>query len=42
MMMIYDDDYLYGTLGISSWRECHLGNNMGLLLKLGFLPVINT
>ena len=28
--------------GISSWRECHLGNNLGLLLKLGFLLVINT
>jgi hypothetical protein len=42
MMIINDDDYLYGTFGISSWRECHLGNNLGLLLKFGFLLVINT
>jgi hypothetical protein len=28
--------------GISSWRECHLGNNLRLLLKLGSLLVINT
>jgi hypothetical protein len=27
---------------ISSRRECHLGNNLGLLLKLGILLVINT
>jgi hypothetical protein len=27
--------------GISSWRECLLGNNLGLLLKFGFLLVIN-
>jgi hypothetical protein len=25
-----------------SWREYHLGNNLGLLLKLSFLLVINT
>jgi hypothetical protein len=28
--------------GISSWRECHSGNNLGLLLKFGSLLVINT
>jgi hypothetical protein len=28
--------------GILSWRECLLGNNLGLLLKLDFLLVINT
>jgi hypothetical protein len=22
--------------GISSWRECHLGNNLGLLVKFDF------
>jgi hypothetical protein len=34
MMMLNDGDYLYG---ISSWMECHLGNNLGLSIKLGFL-----
>jgi hypothetical protein len=42
MMMLNDDDYPCGNLGISSCRECHLGNNLGLLLKYGFLLVINT
>jgi hypothetical protein len=40
-MMLNDDDYLLWYFGISSWRECHLGNNLGLLLKFGFLLVIN-
>jgi hypothetical protein len=33
---------IFMVLGISSWREYYLGNNSGLMLKLGFLPVINT
>jgi hypothetical protein len=24
---------IFMVLGISSWRECHLDNNLGLLLK---------
>jgi hypothetical protein len=42
MMMLNDDDYNYGIFGISSWREWHLGKNLRLLKKLGFLLVINT
>jgi hypothetical protein len=30
------------VLVISYWRDCHLGNNLELLLKPGLLLVINT
>jgi hypothetical protein len=32
---------IFMVFDISSWRECHLGNNLCLLIKLGFLLVIN-
>jgi hypothetical protein len=41
MMMITDDDYNYG-LSYLLLEGVLLGNNVGLLLKPGFLLVINT
>jgi hypothetical protein len=42
MMMVAGDNYNCGFSSNSSRWECHLGNNLGLLRKLGFLLVINT
>jgi hypothetical protein len=42
MMMLNDDDYIYGIWYFSLGGSTIWVNNLGLLLKLGSLLVINT
>ena len=42
MMMLNEGDYNYGFLVFSLGGSTIWVNNLGLLLKLGFLLVINT